>query len=269
MGEYHKWDALSNTGLGHLTRSPAHYKAYLEEPPADTPAFKLGRAVHAAVLEPEIFKAQYAFAPMDLNIRTNAGKEELAELEKKFGVSNVLSFADYQMCLEIQVSVRKRKAATGLLGGDGECEVSVLWTDEASGIVCKARADRISPKLSGGTIVDLKTTGDASRAEFEKSIFNFGYHRQGAFYLAGFQAVGIDVRHFSIIAVEKKRPYAVAPYRLTDGAIDAGLDQINPLLELYNKCKENDEWPGYPDRVQDIALPSWAWSRIEEERIAV
>lgn len=51
--EYHSVTAVSNSALGCLMKSPAHLKAALENPPEDTPAFILGRAVHALTLEGE------------------------------------------------------------------------------------------------------------------------------------------------------------------------------------------------------------------------
>ena len=72
--------------------------------------------------------------------------------------------------------------------------------------------------------------------------------------------------HFTIIAVEKTRPYEVGIYRVIDSAVEAGEDEIKRLLELYARCLDSDDWPGYPDEIKDIALPTWAWNRIEEEQ---
>jgi hypothetical protein len=47
---------------------------------------------------------------------------------------------------------------------------------------------------------------------------------------------------------------------LTEEALNAGWKEIEPLLDVYRKCLETNEWPGYADRVLDIALPAWAWS---------
>jgi hypothetical protein len=55
MHVYHAWDAVSNTRLSHLRRSPAHLQAYIAEPPADTVSQVVGRAAHTAILEPEQF----------------------------------------------------------------------------------------------------------------------------------------------------------------------------------------------------------------------
>jgi hypothetical protein len=68
-----------------------------------------------------------------------------------------------------------------------------------------------------------------------------------------------------IVAAEKEPPYAVAAYRLTEGATDAGMDQLRPLLQLYRRCQASGEWPAYPDTVQDISLPDWAWKIVGEE----
>jgi hypothetical protein len=113
--------------------------------------------------------------------------------------------------------------------------------------------------------VDVKSTVSARRAEFERSIFTFGYFRQGSHYLASARARRLPARHFSIIACEKTPPYAVGVYRLTEGAIQAGDDQIRPLLRRYAECMESGDFPGYPDEVIDVSLPDYAWRQIEEQ----
>lgn len=265
MDEYHTWDAASNTRLNRLKRSPAHLKAYLDEPPPDTAALRLGRATHAAVLEPDLFAERYVCGPPG-DRRKKEVKEAWAEIEAQYSPEYILKPDEYDACIAMRNSVRRRMSAAGLLGGQGDCELSVVWKDAATGVTCKARADRVSYDLAGGTIVDLKTTTDASRLNFERAIFSLGYYRQAALYLNGFNAAGRSVRHFTIIAVEKTPPYEVGVYRLTEGALEAGEDEIKELLKKYRECVETDEWPGYPDEIQDIALPSWAWNRIEDER---
>lgn len=264
ISTYHSWDAASNSRLTRLKRSPAHLKAYLDQPPEQTHALVAGRAIHAAVLEPTVFAEQYVQGPPG-DRRTKAVKAAWAELEDERGQGYVLKPDDYAMCLAIRDSVCSRRSAAALLGGDGDAELSLVWRDRETGILCKGRYDRLSPKLAGGTVVDLKSTRDASRLEFERSIFTYGYHRQGAFYLDGGKALGLELAHYTIIAVEKDPPYEVGIYRLTEGAIDAGRDQLRPLIDKYAACQRSGDWPGYPDHVFDISLPPWAWNRITEE----
>src|SRR5262245_8459627 len=59
MEAYHRWNAVSNSRLTKLDRSPAHLLAYLTEPPEDTKATAEGRAIHCAVLEPDDFVNRY------------------------------------------------------------------------------------------------------------------------------------------------------------------------------------------------------------------
>jgi hypothetical protein len=262
---YHTaWRAASNSQLSKLLRSPAHLKSYLDQPQQDTTALVIGRAVHMAILEPDSFTSTYVGAPK-LDMRTKAGKETRALLELEHGPDNVLSANDYDTCIKVRDSVLVHSAAAGLLKGLSHTELSVVWDDVVSGVRCKARFDGLVPEIAGGAIIDIKTTRDASRRAFERSIFSLGYHRQGAFYLQGAAAHGLAVQHYVNIAVEKDGPCAVAVYRISEGAIDAGAEQLTPLLARYHECVTTNTWPGYPDAVQDIALPAYAWGQIDED----
>ncbi len=219
-----------------------------------------GRACHVSILEPEVFTEKYKRGP-EGDRRTKAVRATWEDAEDKYGKDFVLKPDDFDKCVLMRASVRSKRTAQTLLGGEGDAEVSVLWDED--GTLSRARADRMSWELKGGTIVDLKTTTDARVSEFERRIFQFGYHRQGAWYLRGFRTQ-VAVNHYAIIAVEKEPPFGVGVYRLTDEALDAGWQQIEPLLDLYRECVEKNDWPGYPDEVKDIGLPSWAWDKMEE-----
>jgi hypothetical protein len=266
---YHKWPCASNSRLSKLLRSPAHLKAYLDEPQDDTAALIMGRAAHSAILEPDSFAKLYGRAPDDLDRRTKIGKQTWDDLLNTFGEGFLLKAADYDASLRMRDSVHAHANAAKLLAGDGDVEFSVVWDahcygDEKDDLVrCKARLDKFSPAIAGGVIVDVKTTRDASPREFERSIFAYGYHRQAALYLDAAQAAGIDAEHFVIIAVEKESPWAVGVYRLTDGAIEAGREQVMKLLKTYAMCEALQSWPAYGEDVKDIAIPTWAWSQLD------
>lgn len=284
MGLYHGWPAASNSRLSKLRRSPAHLKAYLEEPPKERSALIIGRAAHTTILEPDTFDSTFTVAELCAATKKGDGQRcsnwGIALHEKQGwlcgvhakGITSewsttrfVLPEPDYRACRLMREAVYKHPAARGLLWGEGDVELSMLWHDRETGVPCKGRMDRLSPRIAGGAIVDVKTTRDAGRREFERAIFAHGYHRQAAFYLDGAAANGIAAEHFVIVAVEKEPPYAVAVYRLTEGAIEGGREQLRPLLARYAECVEQDVWPGYAEDVQDIALPTWAWQQIDEE----
>lgn len=257
FGDYLAWDAVSQSQLKELQRSPAHLRAALEAPDEDTDALRIGRAVHCAVLEPHRFAADFAVLPEGNDRRTKEGK---AAWERAMNSgATPIKYEEGEKVKAIAASIRAHTAAAHLLASDGPAELSLVWRDEETGVLCKARQDKHAHAVGGGVILDVKTTTDASAREFERTVFNFAYHRQGAFYLRGSEALELPVQHYAIIAVEKEAPYAVAVYRLNEAALDAGDDEVGALLKRYAACQSRGEWPAYPDTVQDLALPDWAW----------
>lgn len=280
MVEYHRWPGASNSRLSKLRQSAAHLKAYLDEP-TDAAHFAIGRATHSAILEPDDFATSYVMPEQCGATKKGdgmrcanagviyAGGEWFCGVHGK-GIANhtssiVLPPNDYNAIKRMRDSVFAHPKAKRLLSGMGEVELSATWNDAGTGVLCKARLDRYSPVIAGGAIVDIKTCRDASPRAFESSIYTFGYHRQAAMYLAAARATGLNAEHFVVVAVEKDAPFAVAVYRITEGAIMAGDEQLKPLLSLYAKCVETDTWPGYSENIEDIALPQYAWGQIETE----
>jgi exodeoxyribonuclease VIII len=120
-----------------------------------------------------------------------------------------------------------------------------------------------------GLIVDLKSTLDARRAAFERSIHGYGYHIQAAFYALGFEAItGEALRDFAFISVEKHPPYAVAVYRLDDAAIAHGAKLVRQALRTYAGCLERNYWPAYSESIETVSLPAWVRLDPETEETA-
>lgn len=142
-------------------------------------------------------------------------------------------------------------------------------------------------------IGDLKTTEDASPEGFAKSIANWRYDVQHAYYMDGTRlaleqgkcnppqegkaelsvywtdpVTGVLCRcrpdfwrgypkHFAFIAVEKKPPYAVGVYVLDSEGVEIGRAQYQHDLRVYAECVRTGVWPGYGDKIQTISLPAW------------
>lgn len=282
MDDYHGWDAASNSRLTKLLRSPSHMKAAIDDLSGDSPALRQGRISHTAILEPDHFSSRYIVIGQCQG-KTREGKRcskggsvyrgggsFCGQHDPTPGVAQesgpeVISESERDIALAQRDAVYGMTSAKELLTGAGDVELSMLWEESESGVLCKARWDRHSPEIAGGAIVDVKTCQDASLLEFERSIFNFGYHRQAGLYLDGARARKLPAKRFIIVAVEKTAPFAVGVYRLTDGVTDAGLAQARSLLRRYAECTRTGSYPGYPDRVQDISIPPWAWSKMDEQ----
>jgi hypothetical protein len=277
---YHQWDCASNSQLGHLKRSPAHLIAELQEP-KDARHFAIGRAAHAAILEPDTFATNYVVAQQCGAIKKD--KERCSNggivyangewfcgvhgkgIGSQAGPVSVLSERDHADILRMRESVLDHRSASKLTRGKGQNELSCVWIDPETGVKCKARLDRHSPVVPGCAIVDVKTTEDASKASFYRSIYKWGYYRQAYFYLQAAKHCGLPAEFgFIVVAVEKAAPYGVGVYRVIEAAVDAGEQEVKALLKTYAECRSTGHWPAYSDDVVDITLPDFAWSQIIE-----
>jgi hypothetical protein len=246
--DYHADPAVSASHLHAVSKSPYHYwSRYLDpnrKPVEPTAAMRLGSLVHCAVLEPDELLQRYGVAP---DRRTKAGKEQ-AERMATEGMEAV-SEPDMALALSMASSVRQHPAAYALLA-QGKAEQSFWWDDATTGLRCKCRPDWYYQS----TVVDLKTTTDASPAGFARSVATFRYHVQASHYLSGLHGA----QRFVFIAVEKTAPYAVAVYELDAEAMAAGNELRLRDLRMIADCRATSEWPGYGDQCQTLSLPKWA-----------
>ncbi len=178
---YHALDAVGKSDLDRIARSPLHWK-YAER--EETPAMRIGSAVHCAVLEPERYATDYVTAP-SCERRTKAGKEEWTAFEEAHAGKVILTAAESAQCISMSTTMRAHPLVRDYLTA-GEAEVSALWVDSEFGVNCRARFDWLS---ASGMALYLKTTGDASPAAFAKTCANFRYHVQAAWYLDALKMV--------------------------------------------------------------------------------
>lgn len=251
---YHRgdgWrDLLGSTGLKTLQISPAHFKAMGDK--ESTKAMIFGSAFHSSLLEPE--KKEVAVMP-DINRRTKAGKEQYEQFLKTAEGKYIIDSADYERIDQMLVSVYASSTASSLLA-NGKAEVSAIWKDPTYGFLCKCRPDFLR---NDGIIVDVKTTSKpATPDQFSKECANFGYHISAAWYQAGVLAATGKAHNFVFLVVETFPPFGVNVFEPDQTFLDAGRREIKPIIELYDRCKESGEWPGYDDTVNVLTLPSWA-----------
>lgn len=258
--DYHNWFACSSSIMRELIRSPAHAWYSLNNERKETDAMRLGTATHLAILEPELFAERFGCAPEGLDRRTTAGKTIWADLQEQYGAS-ILKYDQYQQVSMMAESVLKKKKACKLLELPGDIELSGVWEDKASGALCKMRLDKLI--RDKGIIVDIKTTNDASEDEFLKTLFNYGYDRQSAFYMRGCRALGIEIKSFVFIVIEKEPPYESVIYEMGPQSLATADAQITKLLPVWQQCVTSKSWPGYGDDVKVIDLAAWQLRKRE------
>lgn len=255
-GEYHAHPARSKSYLWKLySGTPAHAEYGETE---TTPAMDLGTAVHTAALEPDKFEASIIRGPDDR--RGNKWKDAVEE-GQAYG-KLVLTSGDYDKARRMGDAARRLPIVRQLSETQLLREPSAFWTDPATGLECRCRPDIYSPALE--VMADLKTTGDASPFVWAKRAADMGYHAQEAWYTDGWQAAGGGgVDGFVFIVIETEHPHLSAAYELTPQAVTEGRLAMAKALATYKSCREANAFPGYPDHVQELDLPGWAYKEAK------
>ena len=256
---YHAHDSVSNSGLKLVNRSPAHFKRPPER--TSTRAMVVGSALHMACLEPDLFYATYVL----LDDAENRLCKEYKDQKKKCSEDLILVKSEIEKIEGITKSLYSNPEATKLLNQDGWNELSGFAHDAETGMICRHRFDKLTKK---GLAIDLKTTTDARPNAFSRSIFNFGYHVQDAFYSDQYQWItGEELEGFAFIVVETESPYAVKVYYLGDESRNLGRETYRKALNTFAYCKDTKEWPSYNDEPEEINVPHWALRDYDESLI--
>lgn len=268
--EYHAdKNIVGHSALVRILRSPEHFLYYTTAPFTPTPTMKFGTALHCAYLEPDLFASRYKTAPK-FDRRTKQGKadaEAFEALMTETGGEHIDEDdlqAVYAILAKLSLHVKaasfRIKAVT---------EQSYFWIDEDTGITCRIRCDMLVVDEHGQivAIVDLKTTTDASKEEFKRSICNFGYDVQSAFYTdAVKRAIGREVP-FYFLTVESAAPHGVALYRMGERSIEIGRSKYRMALQLLQWCRENKSFPGYQPfgEEEEIDLAEWSIRQAQNQ----
>jgi len=162
----------------------------------------------------------------------------------------------------------------------GLSEVAIEWTDEATGIPCKAKLDRVTANC----VLDLKSAADASADGFKNAAFRYGYHRQAAWYLDGLAmaleqgtpppAVAELLKAgppslFVFPTVEKDDEHLAHLFVASDGFIERGRAENAELMADLKTCLDTDTWPGLArdkSGMTALELPAWAQKQTENNQ---
>lgn len=243
--EYHAdLTAVSASPLVTLHRhSPAHMVAERDEP-KDSRPLVAGSAMHA-ILSGDFEEDGFEALPPG---KTGASKEAKAITAAGGQWLTAKEHDQADGCAE---AIASHKRAMQLCSG-GSQEVSVVWQDEASGLLCKCRPDVWREDI--GLVIDYKSIGRrVSPKAAASAIFDYGYHIKAAHYLAGTGA-----KTFLWIFVEKAKPHGVRMFTASAEMLAVGEAYRREALYTWAHCKERGEWPGYSETIEDIDLPRWA-----------
>lgn len=256
--EYHRWDAVGSTVLKLIERrSPAHAREEELHPKPPTKALTLGDALHARVLEPTRWAAEYAIVP-PLDRRRAADKRAWERFETENPGRTLLKEAEGELIEGMRDSVlRKGTALRQVLEGKHLVECSALWA-EPIGVHGKLRIDLYGSIGDFPVLVDLKSTKDASPRGWPREAARYGYHIQAAWYLRGLDRLAPKVpRRFLFVAVENYPPFASAEYELDLATLQLGARAADRALRAYAESRGSGTWGAYPWGVQPLSFPEW------------
>ena len=214
---------ITNSMLSKLNKSPLELYAYMNgDLDTNTQALNFGKAFHTAILEPEKME----------NVAVFDGKRKVGKAWDVFHAENhdkIILTQDEMTTLESMFARLSSNpmACEHMMLDDKSTQTEIVNIWENNGLYCKGKADIVN--YDKGVMVDLKTTSNASPREFERSVYKYGYHRLAAYYLDGF-----GLEKFTIVAIEKKFPFNMGVYTLSDETIQKGREEIEDLMKEYH-----------------------------------
>lgn len=240
--------------LKAILRSPAHYAHAIANQREDSDSMRIGRAIHKAVLEPDLFDSAWT----TWTGARRAGKEwdafEAMALESGREVLNQKELAQVNA---VARSVLSNADAVRLLS-NGRAEFEHEWTDEETGIRCGGRVDYVGPN----GVVDLKSCMTAEPTAFGAAAFRLMYHAQLAWYADG---LGMPDVPLSIIAVESSAPHVVVVYTIEELEREIGRAEYREALKRLAECRKSGRWPGYAVGPTPLSLPRRAYPSDDDD----
>jgi len=258
--------SISSSGLRALLAPgcPAQFRYEQDQPPAPKKTFDVGHAAHKLVLGegPDLEVVEGA------RWDTKVAKAQVAEIRERGGIP--LKQAEMDQVEGMAAALRAHPLAGPLLApGTGLAEQSLYWTDPATGVRCRVRPDWLK-QLPGLTLaVDYKSCADASPTAVSRSIRDYSYHQQDAFYIDGIQAVlAPEQVRFVFVFQSKTAPYLITVRELQQQDRDIGRARNDRALRIYAECTATGIWPdwtGPTTEIPQIGMPSWDTIRQAEE----
>jgi hypothetical protein len=262
---YHAHPALGSGDVKNLAVSYALFRSERNNPYRNTtPSMNLGTAVHAALLEPEVFERKVVLLEDAPNFSTKEGKAIRDDLRNARG-EEVLIFRGedtWRIRQMIQSAERLMEdLGTSLLQEPGISERPIFWTDEHPGLQGKGLIDRWNSHRSWA--FDVKTTAKMlNRKDVAKYAWEYGLHIQAAWYSRGIErSMGVTPERFMFLMISSVPPFSCAIYVASQEFMEAGRNELRRAFNNWNASQDSDAIDPFSG-VFELDLPAWA--HVEE-----
>jgi exodeoxyribonuclease VIII len=230
---------------------------------ADKECLILGSALHCLILEPQRFAQEWTVGDGPTNPTTGSPYGSDSKKYREWlmqQIKPVLTRAQYEKVLGMADAVAADPDARVIRDNPRKTELSVFW--EQDGVPCKCRLDCAQPKL----LWDIKSCRDATEFGFMRSIADYRYHLQAAFYLMGACRAGLaePTTPFQWLCVENTPPFATHVMLVPIDLLGAAHDRVEKLIEQYAACRKSGQFPTlYPKSTP--TTPKWMLPKEEIE----
>lgn len=248
----------SHSSLSLFIKSPALYyhrriTGRIPAPP-QSDALRLGTATHAAILEPENLAELVAVAPAEVlsksGSRSGKAYDDWAVAQ---GTRTIIKQSEMDSIRWMIENVADNDQASALIERAKYREQCVFWTD-ADGNHRKARFDAVL--LTDSVVVDIKTARDPG-PEWWRSVRDYGYHRQSAWYRDAFVAAWVAVPTVAHIVIGNEAPHEVFVWTLPERAIQLGYMENAVALKELAACRGGMCPWRRQQFTQELEIPRW------------
>lgn len=259
--DYDAHDALNQSGCKLILISAGHYKAHLDKPNKDTPAFKMGKLVHLYCLQPELFNSEVVVVSPDAPKKPTAKQREAKkpkpetleaikywdEFEASAAGKIVCDADEYADAIQVAQAMKAQADSWGIV----PLATELCLTANFMGIPIKAQLDMVT---ADGWIYDYKTFGDYIHPKKVLSeTYKRAYHLQAAFYTLIFSKVfGFKPKGFRMICGEKKAPNGTGIFEVSDELAAEGGVLLMAAIHEYKAAKAFNSYPLYTKQIHKL-----------------
>lgn len=255
--DYREIDAVNWSSLKRMGTSPLDYHHGLAAKDQHSTGRLLGRVAHLCTLEPGTKVDRVA-------VYTGEGRRGSKEW-KAFAEANpgkeLIKAGEEDSCDAVAYAVRNHPLARRYFSG-AQFEVTLEWTDDATGIRCKARLDLLTEMDGSLVVADLKGTKSIDARAFASEACRMRYFGQIAHYAAGVEAVlGRHPDRWIIIAAEHRAPHDVAVFEIPTTDKGFARSEVAEYLGLLKACRDAGVWSGRYTSEQPLEYPAYMFDK--------
>lgn len=266
---------IGSTMLRQALISPNafHHAMFVEKEPEEKEAFKYGKLIHMAILEPEKFRERFVVEPEfwgktakgELTNSKNCKevKEKAANwrLDLPPGAIILTEKEHYEITIMLQSALRHDDIPHLLK--NGKPEVAGYFRDKETGLRLKIKPDFLSFDVSRMT--DVKSTKDLNKRKFASSSDSYRYDVQLYMYAEGVKAItGKFPDVISTVALGKTKPFEAAAFHLPVERLEQGAKDYRLALTRIKAGIDSGKWPMGQQRMESLPTSYWFISETVE-----